>query len=183
MFNRSQKHQHIRFGDDDENEEDTEVNQPKKSQESTKEEITIRIIKQPDEESFGFELKGAELKRGENFVDNVNVNSPAYRANLLVGDRVIKVNSYRVSQMNISELFSLLEYETGLNSQTLDLVVSRQNCSKRSKNITTSSLVFRVVRFVSFEFVHEIKELISRAHHNRNNPLLFIFIIRLFAYI
>ena len=133
--------QHIHFDDDENSDEDIQIievdqSQSKSESESQKNsssEIKISIRKS-SEESFGFEVKGEEKRRGENCVDNVVADSAAYRANLLVGDRIVSVNGYRVNNMNINELFSLLEYESEIDPKRLDLVVFRNAQSqKRSK--------------------------------------------------
>lgn len=142
------KNRHLRF-DDDECEitntlaqkveidrqtdyipEDPSCQNPWKT--SSREQLRVVLVKSSVNETFGFELRGDELRRGENCVDSLEPNSVAIRFGLNVGDRLLKVNGYQVDKLNITELFSLIECETNINPSRLELIVMRSVPVKRS---------------------------------------------------
>lgn len=142
----NQKNRHVRFDDDgnigqtdaqDNNDDDSKSNdciiiEPTAS---SNDYLRLSLVKLRPDESFGFELRGEERRRGENRVDLVDSDSAASRAGLKPGDKLLKVNQYRVDQLNINEMFSLIECEAGINSNRLDLEIARQKFhpAKRSK--------------------------------------------------
>lgn len=134
------KNRHVRFDDnlsDNDNDQESSVNQPPPEQSPSNEHHSIFLLKFHPDESFGFELRGEEKRRGENRVDSVEAGSAACRAGLQPGDRLVKINDYRVDQLNITELFSLIECEANIDPIRLNLVVvrrprSQQNPNKRS---------------------------------------------------
>jgi C-terminal processing protease CtpA/Prc len=83
-------------------------------------------IRQRGEESFGFELNGVTRTPGDHCVDNVESDSPADRAGVRVQDKVTHVNGTCVENYTINSLIDLLDYETNLNENKLNLILVRK---------------------------------------------------------
>lgn len=98
--------------------------------------ITLLKNRAQNETSFGFDLLGenGSLRRGEHRIEGVDAGSAAHHANLKPGDRLVSVNGYNVQKMNADELFSLIEYETSVNSMKLNMVVLRSNFQQQTPN-------------------------------------------------
>jgi C-terminal processing protease CtpA/Prc len=98
--------------------------------------ITLLKNRAQNEISFGFDLLGenGSLRRGEHRIEGVDAGSAAHRANLKPGDRLVSVNGYNVQEMKADELFSLIEYETSVNSMKLNMVVLRSNFQQQTPN-------------------------------------------------
>lgn len=130
---------HIRFDEDTDEETDlnTELNRQEKQYKTFN--FSLVKIRSKREKSFGFELKGDSSDKGEHYVDNVEEDSPAGRVGLEKNDKIIKVNGIEVTHMNTNNLIDLLEYETELNDNKLNLVICREitdsQISKRSLGI------------------------------------------------
>jgi predicted metalloprotease with PDZ domain len=115
------------------------------------------------DKSFGFELKGHSNSPGDHFVDVVEANSPAERAGLRHMDKITHVNGTQAEKYTINSLFDLLEYETNLNENKLNLIVSRafgqdqmneakadtfQNVSTKRCKILVNFIIFMSHKFV-----------------------------------
>ncbi|XP_062865846.1 LOW QUALITY PROTEIN: nascent polypeptide-associated complex subunit alpha, muscle-specific form [Trichomycterus rosablanca] len=73
----------------------------------------------PDEQGFGFNLHCDKRHEGQ-YIRSVDPDSPAQRAGLLAGDRLIQVNDRRIKGMRHSEVVALIR---GCGQETKLLVV------------------------------------------------------------
>ncbi|GAB2794919.1 hypothetical protein GCM10027275_44990 [Rhabdobacter roseus] len=90
--------------------------------------MVLKPVKRRLRESFEHDMSGLELRAfGEGFrnyyVSNVLDSSPAALAGLVEGDQLLFVNDRSVEEMNISELYKLMQKGDG---RVLELLVRRQ---------------------------------------------------------
>ncbi|CAF0865248.1 unnamed protein product [Brachionus calyciflorus] len=116
---------HIRF--DADTDEESDMNKQLNKNEIKCEIINLNLVKirSRREKSFGFEVQGNADQIGEHYIDSVQDDSPAGRVGLQKFDKILKVNGIDVTNLNANSLIDLLEYETDLNENKLNLTLSR----------------------------------------------------------
>ena len=90
--------------------------------------MVLKPVKRRLRETFEHDMSGLELRAfGEGFrsyyVSNVLEQSPAAAAGLVTGDQILFINDRSVEEMNISELYKLMQKGDG---RVLELLVRRQ---------------------------------------------------------
>lgn len=117
---------HIRF--DEDTDEEVDLNDQLNKQDKKYETFNLNLVKirSKREKSFGFELQGNTNDKGEHFIDSVDEDSPAGRVGLQKYDKILKVNGIDVTHMNTNNLIDLLEYETELNENKLNILICRE---------------------------------------------------------
>lgn len=131
-----QSKKHIRFDEDDSLDEETNMinlfkndfNAKKIPQEIKTKTLSFNLVKNrlKKEISFGFRLQGDPQIPGEHYIDSIASESPSDRVGLRINDKIIKVNGINVENLNINNLFNLIEHETKLNDLKLNLVIIRK---------------------------------------------------------
>ncbi|RNA18989.1 hypothetical protein BpHYR1_038870 [Brachionus plicatilis] len=130
---------HIRF--DEDTDEEADQNDQLNKHEKKKETLNLNLVKirSKREKSFGFELQGNSNAKGEHYIGSVDEDSPAGRVGLEKNDIIIKVNGNDVTHMNTNNLIDLLEYETDLNDNKLNLVICREKTDSKFSKRTLES--------------------------------------------
>lgn len=89
--------------------------------------MTMKPVRRAMKEPFEHDMSGMDLRaRGANFreyyVDRVMDDSPASRAGLLEGDRLMFINNSSAKALDMTEIYKLLQRKEG---QPINLVVNR----------------------------------------------------------
>jgi C-terminal processing protease CtpA/Prc len=122
---------HIKFDSDDDSESATsftsfEISQPTiTSKVAQTNLIECSLVKIGHEKSFGFEIKGDSKHPGGHFLDSIEIGSPAHRAGIHKFDKILKLNSVDVKNMNTIQLISVMEREVGKMQRKISLVIER----------------------------------------------------------
>ncbi|WP_373513814.1 aspartyl protease family protein [Persicitalea sp.] len=104
--------------------------------------IAMKPIKRAMKEPFEHDMSGMDLRaKGANYreyyVDKVMDNSPASRAGLLEGDRLMFVNDASANTLNMTEIYKLLQRKEG---RSINLIINRSG-----KLIFTTLVLKRVI--------------------------------------
>jgi len=89
--------------------------------------MTMKPVRRAMKEPFEHDMSGMDLRaKGvdfrEYYVDRVMDDSPASRAGLLEGDRLMFINNSSAKELNMTEIYKLLQRKQG---QSINLVVNR----------------------------------------------------------
>jgi len=87
----------------------------------------MKPVRRAMKETFEHDMSGMDLRaKGADFreyyVDRVMDDSPASRAGLLEGDRLMFINNSSAKALNMTEIYKLLQRKEG---QSINLVVNR----------------------------------------------------------
>ncbi len=90
--------------------------------------MTMKPVKRAMKEPFEHDMSGMDLRaKGadyrEYYVDRVMDDSPASRAGLLEGDRLMFINNSAAKTLNMTEIYKLLQRKEG---RSINLIVSRK---------------------------------------------------------
>ncbi|CAG5011508.1 hypothetical protein DYBT9275_04964 [Dyadobacter sp. CECT 9275] len=89
--------------------------------------MALKPIKSKMKEKFEHDMSGMEVRAGGTdlrtfYVSHVNANSPALKAGLLEGDQLLFIDNRAANDINISDIYKLLQRGDGRN---IDLLVKR----------------------------------------------------------
>ncbi|CAG0915998.1 unnamed protein product [Notodromas monacha] len=82
-----------------------------------------RITKWPDFDGYGFHLQAIKSKPGQ-FIGKIDDDSPAEKAGLKQGDRIVEVNGVNINNENHLQVVERIK----ANPQTVDLLVVDPEC-------------------------------------------------------
>ena len=116
---------HVIFDSDDNDEE---------VQETTANFLNFSLVKIRHEQSFGFEIQGDVVKKGQHYLDSIEIGTASHRAGIKRFDKIIKLNNVRVENMKIENLLRVMEGEITKDSRRLELLIERKVNDKCQSN-------------------------------------------------